>query len=259
MTTKSSAILLLIIAGLISSCGTNKKLQSAQAEISDLQSRNEQLTTQNNQLTTNVSTLNKQVTDLTSQNKTITEQFNSYKKECQANEEDLAELEKMIEELETNMKKLEEALETALVDFREKGLDVYSKDGVIYVDMQDNLLYKTGSATLSPDGKKALGDLASVLNEYPKLEVIVVGNTDTTHVKGVADNWSLSTERANGVVRILREKYNVDPGRLVAAGRGKFHPIADNSTKEGRAKNRRTEIVLNPDFDKIWEKIKKGE
>ena len=98
-----------------------------------------------------------------------------------------------------------------------------------------------------------------MLNQYPKLEVIVVGNTDTTHVKGVADNWSLSTERANNVVRILREKYTVDPGRLVAAGRGKFHPIADNSTKEGRAKNRRTEIVLNPDFVKIWERIKKGQ
>lgn len=259
MTTKSSAILLVIITGLLSSCGTNKKLQSAQAEISDLQSRNEQLTTQNNQLTNNISSLNKQVTDLTSQHKTLTDQFNSYKKECQENEEDLAALENLLEELLTNMQKLEEALETALADFNEKGLDVYSKDGVIYVDMQDNLLYKTGSATLSPDGKKALGDLASVLNQYPKLEVIVVGNTDTTHVKGVADNWSLSTERANNVVRILREKYTVDPGRLVAAGRGKFHPIADNSTKEGRAKNRRTEIVLNPDFVKIWERIKKGQ
>ena len=163
MTIKSSAILLLIITGLLSSCGTNKKLQSAQSEISDLQSRNEQLTSQNSQLTNNVSSLNKQVTDLTSQHKTLTDQFNSYKKECQENEEDLAALENLLEELLTNMQKLEEALKTALADFNEKGLDVYSKDGVIYVDMQDNLLYKTGSATLSPDGKKALGDLASLL------------------------------------------------------------------------------------------------
>jgi chemotaxis protein MotB len=122
--------------------------------------------------------------------------------------------------------------------------------------MQDNLMYKSGSAALSPDGKKALGNLAAVLQEYPKLEVIVVGNTDTVHVKGVKDNWSLSTERANGVVRALTKDYNIDPARLTAAGKGKFSPIADNSTAEGRAKNRRTEIVLNPDWQRIWQSVK---
>jgi chemotaxis protein MotB len=76
------------------------------------------------------------------------------------------------------------------------------------------------------------------------------------HVKGVADNWSLSTERANGVVRVLTKDYSVDPGRLTSAGRSKFHPIGDNSTAEGRAKNRRTEIVLNPDWERIWETVK---
>jgi chemotaxis protein MotB len=259
MTTKSSAILLLIVAGLISSCGTNKKLQSAQAEITDLQSKNEQLSSQNNQLTNNISSLNKQITDLTSQHKTMTDQFNSYKQECQANEEELKDMQEAFGELQDNYTKLIERLETALADFKDRGLDVYSKDGVIYVDMQDNLLYKINSSTLSPDGKKALGNLASVLNEYPKLEVIVVGNTDTSHVKGIADNWSLSTERANGVVRVLVKDNKVDPVRITAAGKGKFHPIASNSTSEGRAKNRRTEIVLNPDWHRIWESVKKSE
>jgi chemotaxis protein MotB len=123
--------------------------------------------------------------------------------------------------------------------------------------MKDNLLYKSGSAKLSEDGKKALGNLASVLSEMPKLKVIVVGNTDTMHVKGVADNWSLSTERANGVVRALVKEYGIDPARLTAAGKGKFNPVADNSTEEGRAKNRRTEIVLNPDWERLWESVKK--
>jgi len=123
--------------------------------------------------------------------------------------------------------------------------------------MKDNLLYKSGSAKLSEDGKKALGNLASVLSQMPKLKVIVVGNTDTMHVKGVADNWSLSTERANGVVRTLVNDYNIDPARLTAAGKGKFSPVADNSTEEGRAKNRRTEIVLNPDWERLWDSVKK--
>jgi len=77
------------------------------------------------------------------------------------------------------------------------------------------------------------------------------------HVKGVADNWSLSTERANGVVRVLSKDHGVDPARLTAAGKGKFSPIADNATEEGRARNRRTEIVLNPDWERLWQSVKK--
>ena len=258
MTTKFiSPFLLLVVAGIISSCGSSKKLEAANSQIADLQSQNSQLNSQNSQLSSDVNNLKKQVSDLTTQNQTINNQFNSYKKECQENEEELAEMQAVINELRDNFAKLESRLETALADFEDKGLDVYSKDGAIYVDMQDNLLYKVGSATLKPDGKKALASLASVLNDYPKLEVIVVGNTDTTSIKGVADNWSLSTERANGVVRVLTKENNVDPGRIIAAGRSKFHPIASNSTAEGKAKNRRTEIVLNPDWERIWQTIKK--
>ena len=257
MLKKTTIPVLLIAAGIISSCGSGKKLTSAETQINELQTRNSELTAQGNQLTENVKTLNKQVTDLTAQNKTLNDQFNSYKKECQANEEKLKDVQAAFGELQENYAKLIEKLETALGDFKDKGIDVYSKEGVVYVDMKDNLLYKSGSSALSVDGKKALGNLATVLNEYPKLQVTVLGNTDTMHVKGVADNWSLSTERANGVVRTLTKNYNVDPARLTAAGKSKFNPIADNSTAEGRAKNRRTEIVLNPDWRRIWETIKK--
>ncbi len=257
MATKITTIILLFAAIIISACGAGKKLEAADSQIADLQTQNSQLSSQNTQLNSDINGLKKQVSDLTTQNQTMTNQFNTYKKECQENEEELKEMQAAFAELAENFAKLESRLETALADFQDKGLDVYSKDGVIYVDMQDKLLYKTGSAALSADGKKALANLASVLNEYPKLQVIVVGNTDTTHVKGVADNWSLSTERANGVVRVLTKEHQVDPSRLVAAGKGKFSPIADNSTAEGRAKNRRTEIVLNPDWERIWQTIKK--
>jgi chemotaxis protein MotB len=257
MSTKFAAVFSLLVAGIFTSCGSSKKLEAANSQIADLQSQTGQLSSENSQLNSKVSSLDKQVADLTTQNKTVNDQFNSYKKECQANEEELRDMQASFGELQDNYTKLIERLETALADFKDRGLDVYSNDGVIYVDMQDKLLYKIGSSTLSPDGKKALSNLATVLNEYPKLEVYIVGNTDTTHVKGVADNWSLSTERANGVVRVLVKDNNVDPGRITAAGKGKFHPIASNSTSEGRAKNRRTEIVLNPDWHRIWESVKK--
>ena len=251
MTRTSSITLCTILSiAILASCGTNKKLKSANATIDNLQQENANLTK-------NVNDLKRQVSDLSSQNTSMASQFNSYKQECEAKDQQLKQVSATLNEFNDNMSQLEEKIKTAEGDFASKGLDVYSKDGVIYVDMQDNLLYKSGSAKLSDDGKKALGNLASVLNEYPKLKVIVVGNTDTVHVRGIADNWSLSTERANGVVRMLSKDYSVDPGRLTAAGKGKFNPIADNSTEEGRAKNRRTEIVLNPDWERLWETVKK--
>lgn len=257
MSTKFITVFFLLIAGIFTSCGTSKKLEAANSQIADLQSQTSQLSSENNQLNSKVNSLNKQVSDLTAQNKTVNDQFTSYKKECQANEEELRDVQAAFKELQDNYAKLIERLETALADFKDKGIDVYSKDGVVYVDMQDNLLYKSGSAALNPNGKTALGNLAAVLNEYPKLKVVVVGNTDDVKMKGAKDNWTLSTERANGVVRILRDSYSVDPTRLTAAGKGKYNPIADNTTAEGRAKNRRTEIVLNPDWHRIWENIKK--
>ena len=257
MTNKSIVFFLLVGAVILSSCGTGKKLETANAQITDLQSQNSQLTSANNDLKKQVSDLTTQNGTLTTQNSTLTTQFDSYKKQCQANEQELKEVNDAMNELADNVMALQAKIDSAEAEFNDKGLEVHSENGIVYVDMKDNLLYKSGSAKLSEDGKKALGNLASVLNGMPKLKVIVVGNTDTLHVKGVADNWSLSTERANGVVRTLVKEYGVDPARLTAAGKGKFNPVADNSTNEGRAKNRRTEIVLNPDWERLWESVKK--
>jgi len=257
MTNKSIVFFLLVGAVILSSCGTGKKLETANAQITDLQSQNSQLTSANNDLKKQVSDLTTQNGTLTTQNGTLTTQFDSYKKQCQANEQELKEVNDAMNELADNVMALQAKIDSAEAEFNDKGLEVHSENGIVYVDMKDNLLYKSGSAKLSEDGKKALGNLASVLNGMPKLKVIVVGNTDTLHVKGVADNWSLSTERANGVVRTLVKEYGVDPARLTAAGKGKFNPVADNSTNEGRAKNRRTEIVLNPDWERLWESVKK--
>jgi len=256
MTNKSTVFFLLLGAGILSSCGTGKKLENANAQVADLQSQNSQLTTANNDLKKQVADLTSQNSGLTTQNSSLTAQFDSYKKDCQAKEQELKEMSEAMNELHKDVQELVEKIEAAEADFESKGFEVYSKDGIVHVDMKDNLLYKSGSAKLSDDGKKALGNLAEVLSGYPKLKVIVVGNTDTVKVKGVADNWSLSTERANSVVRTLVKDYQMDPARLTAAGKGKFNPVADNSTKEGRAKNRRTEIVLNPDWERLWESVK---
>ena len=89
--------------------------------------------------------------------------------------------------------------------------------------------------------------------DNPGVITTIIGNTDTLGIKGTADNWSLSTERANAVVRVLSDVYNVNPNRLIAAGRSKFNPVASNDTPEGRERNRRIEIIINPRFDRIWD------
>jgi chemotaxis protein MotB len=240
-------LLYVLVAG---SCKASKKLEAANGQISAL-------TEKNNQLTANANSLKKQVDDLSTQNSSMTTQFASYKKECEGKAEEMKKVQAVLTEFDKNLQSLEERLDTALAKFEAKGIDVYTKDRLVYVDMKDDLLYKSGSSALSPTGKEALGDLSSVLNEFPKLKVIVVGNTDDVKFKNSnADNLSLSTDRANGVVRLLVGDYKVDPLRLTSAGKGKFNPIADNSTAEGRAKNRRTEIILNPDWERIWETVK---
>jgi chemotaxis protein MotB len=128
-------------------------------------------------------------------------------------------------------------------------------DGMVYVSMPDKFLFPSGSSTVGVKGKEGLAVIAEVMQEYPNTEAIIVGNTDTTHVKGKADNWSLSTERANAVVRILKDTYHIDPARLTAAGRGKFKPVASNATPEGREMNRRIEIILIPDLSGLWEML----
>lgn len=232
---------------ILSSCGTAKKLDAANAQIQDLQSTNSQLQTAN-------ADLQKQVDNLIAANKSVNAEYSKYRTTCEADKQKLQVARAILLDQAETLEQVTKKLEEGLADFNAKGVEVYEKDGYVYVSMEDNLLYKSGSSTLSADGKKALAPLASALADYPNLKVVVVGNTDDQKFKkGTMDNLSLSTERANGVVRTLVTDYNVDPLRLTSAGKGKFNPVADNSTPEGRAKNRRTDIILNPDLTKLWE------
>jgi len=192
---------------------------------------------------------------LTEQNRKLTADFADYKKQCDDIQEKYKHASDILELQEKILKQIEEKLGDALSDLEGRGLTVYHKRGLLYVSMEDEMLFTSGSYKLGTGGVGALSKIAGVMNDYPDVKVIVVGNTDNVQSKKGNDNWTLSTERANSVVRILRDTYNIDPKRLTSGGRGKFNPVADNVTAEGRAKNRRIEIVFNPDLDKLWESI----
>lgn len=133
-------------------------------------------------------------------------------------------------------------------------IDVEVRGGKVHVSIADKLLFGSGSARVNTAAENVLENISMVLNDHRDLNVIVEGHTDNVPVKmtGVSDNWDLSTKRATAVVRTLVDKFYVDPSRLSAAGRAEFDPRGDNDTAEGRARNRRTEIVITPNLDEFF-------
>jgi chemotaxis protein MotB len=166
----------------------------------------------------------------------------------------LDELEAMIAAKEASMKKLKETLSKALNSFEGKGLTVEQKNGKVYVSMENKLLFNSGSWAVGTEGKKAVVELGKVLGDNPDIAVLIEGHTDDdafTASGPIADNWDLSTKRATAIVSILGENKKVNKQNLTAAGRGEFSPLMPNTTPEGKAKNRRIEIILTPRLDEI--------
>nr|WP_314836456.1 OmpA family protein [uncultured Flavobacterium sp.] len=170
----------------------------------------------------------------------------------------LQELEDLIATKEASMKKLKETLSKALNSFEGKGLTVEQKNGKVYVSMENKLLFNSGSWAVGAEGKKAVIEVGKVLGDNPDISVLIEGHTDDdafTASGPIADNWDLSTKRATAIVAILSENKKINKQNLTAAGRGEFSPLASNATAEGKAKNRRIEIILTPRLDEIAEML----
>ncbi len=188
------------------------------------------------------------------------ENIAALRKDLELREEKVKQLEQMIAAKDSAVNALRKKMESALTGFNESELSVVKKNGKVYVSMSDKLLFKSGSRELDPKGKKALEQIAEVMKKNPEIEIMIEGHTDSIPVRPgscIEDNWDLSVLRATSVVKILQE-YGVDPKRLLPAGRGEYYPVASNKTPEGRAKNRRTEIILSPRLDKILNLLEGG-
>ncbi len=179
--------------------------------------------------------------------------------DLQAREARITELEKLLSQQKTKMEALKEAIMNALTDFSSGELSVYIKDGKVYVSMSDKLLFKSGSTVVESKGVEALGKLAEVIKKNTDILVNVEGHTDNVPYLSsngcIKDNWDLSLMRASSVLHILIDKYKVMPLQVFASGRGEFSPKESNSTAEGRAANRRTEIILAPKVDKLLDLV----
>ena len=167
-------------------------------------------------------------------------------------------LEKIISSQKKILSDLKNRISEALLNYRGKGLSIKQRNGKVYISMENKLLFKSGKWNIEFQGKQALMRLSKVLEENPDISILIEGHTDNipfTSKGALESNWDLSTKRATAVVKILLENNNILPQNLTAAGKSEFVPIASNTTIEGRAANRRIEIILSPSLDKIIELI----
>jgi chemotaxis protein MotB len=169
----------------------------------------------------------------------------------------LRQLESILQRQDSMLQMLNNSVKNALLGFSPDELTVEMRNGKVYVSMSDKLLFKSGNAKVEKKGEDALKKLAEVLNKNSDVSIDIEGHTDNVPIKTALykDNWDLSAARATNVVRLLTEEYGMDPKRLTAAGKGEHFPVADNSTAEGKAKNRRTDIVLSPKLEELMKLI----
>ncbi len=184
------------------------------------------------------------------------DRLNKLNSELAFNTKRLNELESMIAAKDAAMKKLKDTLSKALNAFEGKGLTVEQKNGKVYVSMENKLLFQTGSWAVGLEGRRAVVEVGKVLAQNPDITVLIEGHTDNDKILGnigggIESNWDLSTKRATAIVNILAENGGIRKQNLTAAGRGEFAPIMSNDSPEGKAKNRRIEIILTPKLDEI--------
>ena len=264
------AFLSLIFALSLTSCVSGKKFKASQARVDKLQRDSTFTHSQLNDCNTNVKGLNADKSflenknaSLTDENATVSSDLKSLSSQSKMTIADQAKrlknLQDIIQSQQDVMLKLKNTISAALMNYKADELSVYIKDGNVYVSLQEKLLFKSGSDVVDPKGKEALKSLVQVLGSAPDITVIIEGHTDNVPIKtnSFKDNWDLSTSRASSILRIMTTDYGFDSNRITASGKGQFHPVQTNETTEGRAGNRRTEIILSPDLKELYNQLYK--
>ena len=235
--------LLLAVSWMLASCGTSKKLETANAEIVRL---NSEVT----QLTNLQSAKEKTIVELKQANEVNSRDAANWRAQKEMVRQKREQLDKELAARGTSVEELKRKAAEAVRKFEEIGCTVTYENGRFHIIVPDEFNFQPGDYSVGIKGRKALNVVAQLMYDNPGVSAVIVGNTD--NVTGKNDNWTVSTERANAVVRVLENAYNINPKRLTAAGSGMFHPIASNDTEEGRGKNRRIEIYINPHLERIW-------
>ena len=278
---KKTVFLMTLCGTLLTSCVSSKKF----SELEALQkSTNDLLNAATVKLNTcdeekaaalaNVASLEEQINFLKSNNQDLINNLGNLTTLSQKGAENLEKSLESLKEKDTRIKSLRDAvtrkdsvtlalvtsLKGVLGNIADEDIEINVEKGVVYVSISDKLLFRSGSFSVNNAAKEVLGKVAKVINDKPELEFMVEGHTDNVPIKveGTQDNWDLSVRRATAIVRILQKDFGVAPERMTAAGRGEYIPVADNDSSTGRAKNRRTRIVVLPKLDQFYDLINQG-
>ena len=268
---------------LFTSCVSSKKFKKSQADYAQLQTRyvtlEGTLADCNNQkavLEREKADLNKRITDLNKEIENIKQNYTQAvmqlenlsvisKQQAESIKQSLQNIgakDAYIQTLQQQMAYKDSLnmvlvmnLKGAIGNIEDEDINIKVDKGVVYIDISDKLLFKSGSYDVTDRAKEVLGKVALVLKNQPDIEFMVEGHTDNVPFRGNAsliDNWDLSVKRATAIVRLLQKQYGLDPAKMAAAGRGEYHPVGTNDTKEGKALNRRTRIVILPQLDQFF-------
>ena len=281
-------VLLPVLSALfLFSCVSSKKYKQSQSDYATLQTKHVQLESEFQQLRTNCSN---EKSDLTRKNEGLQNDVTNLNRQVDALRQNNTQALKQLEDLSvissTQAESIKKSLDNigakdsyiqtlqqqmarkdslnmvlvmnlkgAIGNLDDKDINIKVDKGVVYIDISDKLLFKSGRYEVTDQANTVLGKVAAVLQNQQDIEFMVEGHTDNVPYKGNAallDNWDLSVKRATAVVRILQNKYGLDPAKMAAAGRSEYKPVSDNTSAEGKASNRRTRIVILPQLDQFF-------
>jgi len=277
-------VLIVLVASLFASCVSKKKYASledeynaSQQQIVTLKGNLQKCLVAKNENHSRVTSLEEQMALLKQQNEHLSETNKSALKQVenltvltQSASDNIKNVISQLSEKDKYINGIREAmsrkdsinlaiafnLKRELADgIQDKDIQINVEKTVVYIELSDKLLFSSGSANVLPKAKEILGKVATVIKGRPDMEVMVEGHTDNVAIKTqcIKDNWDLSTKRATSVLRVLQKDYGINPKRLIAAGRSEYVPIASNDTVEGRARNRRTRIIILPKLDQFFD------
>ncbi len=286
---KKAAIAFIVIPFVLISCVSTKKFKASQAQYDQLQVKYVQVQTDlsgcneakaelqrqkstlengNAALNNRVVDLNKQIDFLKENNTSVLKQLqtlsvvsNTQAESIKKSLDNIGSKDDYIQNLQNSLAR-KDSLNMALVmnlkgaigNLNDEDINIKVDKGVVYIDISDKLLFKSGKYEITSQANQVLGKVATVLKNQPDIEFMVEGHTDNIPFKGdvLVDNWDLSVKRATEVVRVLQKQYGLDPAKMAAAGRGEYNPVTNNSTPQNRAANRRTRIVILPQLDQFF-------
>ena len=268
---RKTVLLTVMSLAMLSSCVSKKKYVELETELSNTQSNLQRTTLEKEEAQRKLDAIEARVADYNAKINSLQEsnddrlEMNDLTAMSTNNKRKMRETLKKVDQAQlAEAKTLEDSINLAVSynlkqsisdDSESDDIDITVDKTVVMINVSDKLLFNSGSYRVSNKANNLMQKLADVINSEPSMEVMIEGHTDSqTMVPGshLQDNWDLSVRRATSIVRILQDKYNVDPAKLIAAGRSSYAPLTENDSKENRAKNRRTRIVIIPNLDKFF-------